>query len=342
MIGRIITSSLVLALLFPGSLPAADTVVAPVPAYGVLLSSDISGNRLPFSDVLGLKCNVRDTEGKWVKGLLIVATTEFNGRKDVQLFPNVSRDNVSGNSDRMAKFAELTQSKVRDLGRKMTELAEKARTASQAGQNAKGEEDAVLVFEGNIKATICIRWWSEDNNLWGCDILGKTKQPSSTPLYSNAASFSGQMALEAATVLSSYPNSGVARGESPSPKAPPSTVADRGKETGIKTVWSHNGSTIGLIERGNRRTLVYLTVSPKMQAHVSSGAVLFDGTAEGSQWTGKARRFKSDFPTIDYDVQGSTDGQQIELSGLAPKRGADGKILSRDKETLRFTFEKAL
>jgi hypothetical protein len=126
--------------------------------------------------------------------------------------------------------------------------------------------------------------------------------------------------------------------------AAPSPISSKWLQLGVKSVWRHNGSTVGLIVNGSERSFVYISVSPEMRQHVSSGALLFQGSAEGSQFTGTAHRFRKGLPPVEYSVQGSVlnQGNTIELRGVAPTRDASGTVIKYVPEVMRFDLINAL
>ncbi len=112
--------------------------------------------------------------------------------------------------------------------------------------------------------------------------------------------------------------------------------AKRDTSTTIVSYWDHNGSTMGLIVEGKKRTFVYVKVKKAMQPHVKAGTALFEGTINGEAYEGYARRFKNYQPSKAYRVKGKiSDGQRkVTLKGTYVKDESDKRI----DETLVFTF----
>jgi len=106
------------------------------------------------------------------------------------------------------------------------------------------------------------------------------------------------------------------------------------------TLWNHNGSTVVLRRDGSRVSFVYRQVRPALTGTVPEGAILFEGTAQGEHYAGKARRFKKGFSPLEYKVSGTAlaGGTVIELKGNYPKRDDKGNIVGYAPEILRFNY----
>jgi len=106
------------------------------------------------------------------------------------------------------------------------------------------------------------------------------------------------------------------------------------------TLWSHNGSTVVLRRDGTRVSFVYRDVRSGLSGTIPEGTILFEGTAQGEYYTGKARRFKKGFSPLEYKVSGTAlvGGTVIELKGNYPKRDDNGKIIGDAPEILRFNY----
>jgi hypothetical protein len=110
----------------------------------------------------------------------------------------------------------------------------------------------------------------------------------------------------------------------------------------ISSYWDHNGSTMGLLVRGNKRVLIYIKVRPGLQGLVEPGMVLFDGVSEGGKYTGTARRFSKGLKPLEYPVSGPIlgGGSKVVLVGKAPIRNPDGSLRQIINDRLEFSFLK--
>jgi hypothetical protein len=108
----------------------------------------------------------------------------------------------------------------------------------------------------------------------------------------------------------------------------------------IASYWNHNGSTMGLLMKGNQRILIYIRLRKDLEGLVEPGTVLFVGESENGRYTGKARRFSRGLPPIEYDVDGPIldGGNKVVLSGLAPIRNPDGSIKNVIEDRLEFSY----
>jgi len=106
------------------------------------------------------------------------------------------------------------------------------------------------------------------------------------------------------------------------------------------SIWDHNGSEVGLVVNGNRRTFLYNRVREGLQNLVKPGDTLFEGTVEGGTYTGRARRFAEGCPPVEYESRGAIleNGSVVELIGDAPVRGRDCRPVRYEVETLRFRY----
>lgn len=108
----------------------------------------------------------------------------------------------------------------------------------------------------------------------------------------------------------------------------------------IASYWDHNGSTMGLLVEGKRRTLIYIKVRDGLIGLVQPGMVLFDGVSDGGRYRGMARRFSTNLPPIEYEVEGPIlqDGAKVVLKGKAPIRNPDGTVRKLIDDRVEFTF----
>ncbi len=124
--------------------------------------------------------------------------------------------------------------------------------------------------------------------------------------------------------------------------ATPLTVVDEPALGTDKLVsfWDHNGSEMGLLADGDRRTIVYMTPRPALAGIVEAGDVLFNGRKDGNRYVGKARVFSSQCPPEAFDVSGPilAEGRKVELTGDAPQRNAACDTVGRAAQTLTFDF----
>ena len=108
----------------------------------------------------------------------------------------------------------------------------------------------------------------------------------------------------------------------------------------ISSYWDHNGSTMGLLVRGNQRILIYIKVREGLRGLVEPGMVLFDGVSEGGRYKGTARRFSKGLKPLEYPVSGPIlgGGNRVLLTGKAPIRNPDGTVNRIIDDELEFTY----
>lgn len=110
----------------------------------------------------------------------------------------------------------------------------------------------------------------------------------------------------------------------------------------ITSYWDHNGSTMGLLVRGDERIMIYVKVRNGLEGLVQPGMVLFAGKSIGARYTGNARRFTSGLRPLEYHVEGPIlgDGNRIILTGKAAVRNPDGSTLRMIDDRLEFSYLK--
>jgi hypothetical protein len=115
-------------------------------------------------------------------------------------------------------------------------------------------------------------------------------------------------------------------------------VLDKGD---ITSVWTHNGSVMGLVRYKKERALVYIQPRKGLgTVGIDVGVPLFQGaTKDGRRYSGLARTFGR-CGSLDYEVKGevSADSRRIVLKGKAPKFEKDCRILGTRNETMVFDF----
>lgn len=132
-------------------------------------------------------------------------------------------------------------------------------------------------------------------------------------------------------------------------------LSHHGKERGLKVVaseqkkqfrissyWDHNGSTVGLLVRGDERVLIYVKVRRGLLGYVQPGTVLFRGKSIGGNYSGKARRFSKGLSPVEYEVSGPIlgNGNKVVLTGSAPIRNPDGLVKKVINDRLEFSYMK--
>jgi hypothetical protein len=108
----------------------------------------------------------------------------------------------------------------------------------------------------------------------------------------------------------------------------------------ISSYWTHNGSIVGLVVEGIRRTIVYVEVRGGLAEFVKPGSVLFSGISNGDKYRGKAFRFWKNLPPIDYEVEGPimNEGSKVVLIGKAPIRDPGGSVVRYIEDRLDFSL----
>ncbi len=105
--------------------------------------------------------------------------------------------------------------------------------------------------------------------------------------------------------------------------------------------WEHNGSIVDLISEGTKRVFVYNSPSERMiSAGASRGSRIFDGKRIGNTYEGSAYLYSSKCGAISYYVKGavSDDQRSVNISGKAPVRDAECRVVSHRNDRLVFTF----
>lgn len=105
-----------------------------------------------------------------------------------------------------------------------------------------------------------------------------------------------------------------------------------GPETESKRVkfasyWNHNGSVMGLVADGDKRSMVYVNVRDQLTNLVKPGTWLFKGSSDGNNYRGTARRFSAGMPPLEYAVSGPIieGGNRVVLTGKVTIRRSNGK-----------------
>ncbi len=103
----------------------------------------------------------------------------------------------------------------------------------------------------------------------------------------------------------------------------------------VKSYWNHNGSVVGLIVDGNKRTFVYVRPRKGLEEIVGEGTVLFEGVSDNVTYRGVARRFAKGEPPNLYEVSGPirNNGSRVTLTGLVRLRNSTENVI---KDSLDF------
>lgn len=112
------------------------------------------------------------------------------------------------------------------------------------------------------------------------------------------------------------------------------------------SLWTHNGSTIGLYAQGSYRAFRYHAPRAGLRRHgVRTGTLLFEGGRAGSSYNGTAYIFSRRCGAVPYAVSGgpTANERQVMLFGVAPA-GFDGacRVTHYRNDTLRFDLKKVL
>ena len=116
---------------------------------------------------------------------------------------------------------------------------------------------------------------------------------------------------------------------------------------GADSIWNHNGSEMRLRADDDRRTIVYEVPRAGIASQgVERGTVLFEGTISGKagSYSGTAYVFSARCGKQPYAVTGElvNDGQQILLSGKAPRRDSSTCALQAYRDdNLVFDFVRS-
>jgi len=109
-----------------------------------------------------------------------------------------------------------------------------------------------------------------------------------------------------------------------------------------RTYWDHNGSVMYLEAHGRHRQFYYSQPRAGMaDAGVASGALLFDGSSDGSGYDGTAYIFSRNCGSFSYHVAGPIldDHRRVVLRGTAPRIGSDCRVAGHAPDTLEFVLE---
>jgi hypothetical protein len=104
------------------------------------------------------------------------------------------------------------------------------------------------------------------------------------------------------------------------------------------SLWDYNGSTFLLVGDDAAREFTYDTV--KAGLPVSKGATFFKGTASGNHYSGTAYVFAPRCGAMGFSVTGAVnvDGSIIVLSGKAPRRDNNCKVIDYADTEMQFSF----
>lgn len=117
-----------------------------------------------------------------------------------------------------------------------------------------------------------------------------------------------------------------------------------GSDSGLNrynSLWTHNGSIIGLTAAGAERQLYYSQPRPGMVKNgAKPGDLLFEGRRAGAAITGTAYVFSERCGKAGYSVTGavSKDQRTIRLNGDAPRRDDNCNIVGTRKDVLVFVY----
>ena len=109
-----------------------------------------------------------------------------------------------------------------------------------------------------------------------------------------------------------------------------------------ESLWEHNGSVMQLRADGTRRSFEYVVPRAGLrEVGVVAGAVLFEGSQTGDQYSGTAYLFSKACGRIGYPVKGpaSKDQRKVKLSGRAPKRNSKCKTVGHRDDALVFNYQ---
>jgi hypothetical protein len=121
--------------------------------------------------------------------------------------------------------------------------------------------------------------------------------------------------------------------------------SDPGDRLQASSLWSHNGSLMGLMADGPSRRFVYERVREGMaRVGVRPGTVLFEGQKDGNQYTGTAYIFPPNCPSVAYDVSGpvSPDDRQVTMFGQAPRVDSRCRIFGYRDDVLVFSYVRTV
>lgn len=105
-----------------------------------------------------------------------------------------------------------------------------------------------------------------------------------------------------------------------------------------QSAWNHNNSIMEVSIDGVNLQIYYL--QPRAGLPAKAGNLLFDGSVSGSKISGIAYLFSEKCGPTPYDVSGFLSATQntFTLSGKAPRRGPDCRVVSYFDDTLSFNF----
>lgn len=108
--------------------------------------------------------------------------------------------------------------------------------------------------------------------------------------------------------------------------------------------WNHNGSIMILSAEGKRRRFYYREPRSGLRAQgVSKGTLLFDGSRDGSQYSGTAYIFSKRCGKRAYSVSGfvSDDDKSVTMSGPAPRLDSSCRQAGTRDDLLIFSLIEA-
>ncbi|MDX2287597.1 MAG: M23 family metallopeptidase [Hyphomicrobiaceae bacterium] len=111
------------------------------------------------------------------------------------------------------------------------------------------------------------------------------------------------------------------------------------------SLWTHRGSTLGLVASGARRAFEYVEPRPGLPQIIKPGTVLFDGTTSGDRYSGRAFEHSERCGAQSFDVAGPIENgrERVVLKGQRPIPGAHACEPDRfSPDTLVFNFSRAL
>lgn len=106
-------------------------------------------------------------------------------------------------------------------------------------------------------------------------------------------------------------------------------------------LWNHNGSLMRLIAAGADRTFVYENPRPGMRkAGAKKGDVVFQGTRDGTTYSGTAYIFSKGCGSQGYAVTGhvTDDDRGVVLEGDKPVLDSSCNVTGTRRDVLRFDY----
>jgi len=116
-----------------------------------------------------------------------------------------------------------------------------------------------------------------------------------------------------------------------------------GTASASTAVWTHNGSVMRLDAKGASRVFSYEKPRAGMRrVGARPGDVVFEGTREGTAYSGTAYMFSPNCGRTPYAVSGNVtpDDRRVMLEGQAPVLDADCKVTGYRRDRLRFDYLK--